>query len=987
MNTIVFYNVSAVFLWRPLFGVCFGPSVGFVKKAHSGNATILFFFLFCLSSAWSEKYQPVNAGTAEIETSLLEKNVIRLDGEWEFHHMRFPQQIAPESTAQSAVYATVPKSWNGMQVAGREIGGAGYATYRLKLRLSGAPRRLALRMGEQGTAVQVFVNGTPVAARGITGMTAEQTRPDTRPLVVYLGELSGPITLDIAIANFHYRKGGMWNPVEIGDADSIVEKQNRLRYAEIFVAGALFVMAIYHFVLFTFFRAGTSAFIFAWLCIVLSLRLLTTGQRTLPEMFPVIPYAVYSRIEYASWFFSIPVSVHYVHSLFGNIHRKWLLVIAYSTACIFSLSLVLPSKWYSYTVLPSNLILFPIAVYALIRLFFLWPDKPRGIRLFSFGAAILVLFTVNDILYIHEIFRFAMLGPFGMLAFVLCQALVLSGRFLAVSREKEALQQRLNESLAASIRHKATELNQARRQSAESLQQFRNAVDNIPGIVYRCSLDAPHAMIYLSDEVERLTGYAAAEFCSPTAIQFQDIVCTEYREERARKLSGVSVAEPRYRTTYRLCGRNGAEIWVEDRGTLVADSSGKALHLDGVMIDITLRKSIEDAMGEALERAEQASIAKSRFLANMSHELRTPLHGVIGMVSILNETTLDAEQRELLSVIESSGNGLLTIINQILDIAKIESGTVTLESNMVNIRQLVGDLVTLLSSTAQDKGLTIANEFATNVPEWLKTDGSKLRQVLLNLLGNAIKFTEQGEIRIDISWQGTVSNAGRLEIALTDTGIGMTDAQLAKIFDPFVQGDSSTSRRFGGTGLGLTISRELVRLLGGNISVTSTAGKGSRFHLSLPVLGAEKPEDLLTDAAKQSERPMRSLQVLLAEDDDVSREICSRILKELGHEVTYAHNGAEAAELFRQVRPDIVFMDCMMPQMDGFEATRRIRMTESELALARTPIIALTANAMRTDLERCYGAGIDEVLAKPFRQSDLAVIVRKWGSGEPLSVT
>ena len=387
--------------------------------------------------------------------------------------------------------------------------------------------------------------------------------------------------------------------------------------------------------------------------------------------------------------------------------------------------------------------------------------------------------------------------------------------------------------------------------------------------------------------------------------------------------------------------------------------------------EIAERTRAEQALVEAREAAIQASRLKSEFLANMSHEIRTPMNGIIGMTALALDYPLPAEAREYLQIVQSSADGLLHVINDILNFAKIEAGRLDLVSEDFDLGELVDGLVTLLGSQAADKGLALRGELLPDVPPRLVGDSQRLRQVLTNLVGNGLKFTDQGEIRIEVR-RADSSDPARpvgLRFTVTDTGIGIAETDLARIFEAFTQVDGSAARRFGGTGLGLTISSQLVRLMGGRLEVSSVVGQGSAFSFVLPFCVAAAPS---LQPARSPFAPAinQPLAVLLAEDGRVNQVLVRRLLEKAGHTVTVVETGAQAVEAVARTQYDIVLMDIQMPGMDGIEATICIRAREAS-GRRRVPVIALTAHAMEGDRERCLAAGMDGYISKPIRPDAL----------------
>jgi signal transduction histidine kinase/ActR/RegA family two-component response regulator len=416
-----------------------------------------------------------------------------------------------------------------------------------------------------------------------------------------------------------------------------------------------------------------------------------------------------------------------------------------------------------------------------------------------------------------------------------------------------------------------------------------------------------------------------------------------------------------YGPHYRIARTDGREIWAEGVIELFSDDKGRPLRMVGALRNITEAKQAEQRLMQAIAAAEAANTAKSQFLATMSHEIRTPLNGVLGMAQAMEADELGDVQRGRLGVIRESGQSLLAILNDVLDISKIEAGKLDLEDADFDLGEIAESARHAFAALAETNGLELVLKVEAGAAGVYRGDATRVRQILYNLISNAVKFTERGAVTVTVQRRG-----GRVRFSVSDTGIGIARDDMARLFQKFEQADASTTRRFGGSGLGLAICRQLAELMGGRIHARSTAGVGTTFLASLPLprLGDARPalEPLVAAAAPEEARDLR---VLAAEDNEINQLVLQTLLGQIGLTPTIVGDGASVLEAWEAGDWDVILMDVQMPRMDGPTATREIRRREAAQGRTRTPIVALTANAMAHQVQDYIAAGMDDFVAKP----------------------
>jgi PAS domain S-box-containing protein len=511
----------------------------------------------------------------------------------------------------------------------------------------------------------------------------------------------------------------------------------------------------------------------------------------------------------------------------------------------------------------------------------------------------------------------------------------------------------------------------------ESERKFKEVAENLAEVIW---IRKGKEIIYVNPVYENVWGKTRQCLLDNPNSLFESI----HPEDRERFIKAH--IEEGFSTTgvfdeqYRIIRPDGSVRWIWSRKSPIYDENGKMIRSVGIADDITKIKDYEESLKLAMEEAETANKAKSQFLANMSHEIRTPMNGIIGMSDLLQFTNLSNEQKEMVTTIRSSSESLLNIINDILDLSKIDAGKVELNPEAVDLINLINEKSSILKTLLKKENLNFEIKIENDVPKFILVDKTRLLQVVSNLIGNAVKFTEKGLISVSVKKVKEIGDKTQLMVSVSDTGIGIKDEDIPKLFNHFTQLDDSYSKRFQGTGLGLAISKRLVELLGGQISVESEYGKGSTFYFTclVDVPDAEN-ETQRSDDSCMVQHSTKQLSILLVEDDYVSQLIMKQMSKLKGWKLQVASNGKEALDIYAKNDFDLILMDIQMPEMNGFEVTRTIR--EMENSIHRyTPIIATTAYAMSEDKEKCLKVGMDDYLSKPIDLKKLCETIRNLTS-------
>ena len=512
------------------------------------------------------------------------------------------------------------------------------------------------------------------------------------------------------------------------------------------------------------------------------------------------------------------------------------------------------------------------------------------------------------------------------------------------------------------------------KESFDTLEErFRTLVSQISGVVYRCANDENWTVELISDGIESLSGYPASDFVGNHVRSLASIIHPDDNSEIGKQVDKALIERRPFDIEYRVLHRDGSIRWAYEKGSGIFDDKGALQYLTGVITDITYRKQAEEALKSAKEAAENsareadaANQSKSVFLANMSHEIRTPMNAILGFSEILRGLITDPQQKEYLSSVQSSGKSLLSLINDILDLSKVEAGKLELEYSAVNPQSVFKEMEQIFSQKIAEKELEFRVEIDPGLPPALVLDEVRLRQVLLNLIGNAVKFTDSGYVKLSAHNRYPEKDQSTLDLILSveDTGMGIPEDQKESIFGAFEQQKGQNYNQFGGTGLGLAITRRLIEMMDGEVTVTSDVGKGSTFHVTLKGVAVASISDLESQGEQAIDVDAVTFEhatILLSDDVEVNRNLVRAYLEQYDLAFIEAANGREAVEFTKRDRPDMVLMDMKMPVLNGYDATQMIKSDEETRSI---PVVALTASAMEVDAEEIK-AICDGYLRKP----------------------
>lgn len=801
--------------------------------------TCILFFLSCAGQALP---QAENAVIDLRAVDLTRQGTMSLDGAWEFYPGVFLEAGARPPTEPGMIQ--VPGSWNNFVTpAGVKMGASGFGTYRMRVLLQ-SRRPVAFRVGEVGTAYRLICNGVLLGGQGVPAETAELTQPRTQPATYFFEPASGEIEVILHVANYSYRKGGIWHSIQFGDAAQLVDAHLRREWLDLFLLAVLAVLGLYHLGFVAV--ARRPAIFFGMFCFDMGVRESVTDSKILLSVFPALPFEALIKIEYVTLALSVPLFALYLHSVFApHFRREAVRVTLWIAAAYTLVVLLLPARVYTVTVIYYQLYTVAFVIYSVIAAVRALSAGRPGSRPVLISGLIVAAAAINDILHTNHIINTTgNLAAPAVSLFVLGQARVLAGMIGQTFQTTHRL--------ALKLRQKNSQLGS------------------------------------LNDQLSQL--------------------------------------------------KSGLEEQVIQR-----------------------TRELEDAM----EKSEQAAWSKSMFLATMSHELRTPLHSIIGFADLMTSEDLHAETaRNYIGIMGSNARHLLQIVNDILDYSKLEAGKLEIDSVSFSLRDVCQNVINAQGFSAAKNGNVLSLHIDPGLPDGFKGDPMRLAQILINLVSNATKFTENGDVELRIELVSSAEDTYDVRFSVKDTGIGIDAEDISRIFERFGQADSGIARKYGGTGLGLPIVQMLLKAMGSKLVVQSEKGKGSRFSFSLTLRDAHS--FVATTAASRGETDLEGLRVLLVDDNELNRMLAETMLHKWKVKVDSASNGQEAVQMALSAAYDVILMDLQMPVMDGFEASSKLR----EMGI-RIPILALSAASVAEVRQRAAAHGMNDFIGKPFQQMDL----------------
>ena len=809
---------------------------------------------------------------------------VNLSGEYAFYWNQLyqPQDFSSDSVPQKTGFIDVPGFWHKFTSDKIRTTADGYATYHLKILLNPDRRSdsLAIRYMDMGTAFKLFLDGEKICSVGKVGKTTTTSHPMYSPGVTDFQINRASLDLVMQVSNFHHRRGGAWRELKLGKVQDLRTIRARQINYDVFLFGSIFVMAIYHLGLFFLRRKIISPLFFSAFCFLVALRILNTGERYIMELFPAISWQLQVKLEYLSFYLAVPMFTQFVYHLFSDRFSKKICIFITIIGLVFSAIVIfLPVRLFSQSLPAYQLFTLATFIYALYVLIVISFKKELEAIIFLAGFFVIFLTAFNDILHNENIIQTGHFIQIGLFLFIFSQAFLQSVRFSKAFSILDSHRKKMRETNQALQQEIADRL-EAEKLLKDSHKRFLNVLDSIDADVYVADMQTYEILFMNRHMVESFKQDLTGQICwkafrngsgpcahctndkllnadgEPVDVQIwecQNPITGRWYINYDRAIQWDAGHIVRLQVATDVTDRKRAEEALqkanEDLEKRVNERTGELLSTnEQLRLEVEERKRAQEKMRSAKREAERASRAKSEFLANMSHELRTPMNHIIGFTELVLEKNfgeLNEIQTEYLTDVHNSSIHLLSLINDILDLSKVEAGKLELKPISVDLRELLENSLIMIKEKAFKHGIQLSNQF-NGIPDAITADERKLKQIMYNLLSNAVKFTPDGG-KIEITAETCAINNsnisttdknknGGIEISVSDTGIGINPEDLDRIFSSFEQVESSRTRQFQGTGLGLSLTKSLVELHGGRIWAESEGeGKGSTFSFILPV--------------------------------------------------------------------------------------------------------------------------------------------------------